>query len=290
MNERDRNSGHVEAFRNLFCNSPKMTEDNSNSNDHPAERDEDMSPYRKPAASVISFKLIYSKDDLQSRKVIHFRPEMSHQVFGEDETIFGYRTLSITINYLHNSSRCFVDVLKEGILKSTPMPQLDDIMKCLEPWLPEKFTTEKEEFLKMIENERHDNMYGALLSEFKDKQECKVFPNQKVFADYKICICDMKNEEFKEFHKRFETYIVWFIDAANFIDLDDERWMLYYVYEEFQHPETKATYRTPVGYCSVYKFFAYPNNIRTRISQFFILPSHQRRGIGSSSTRPWLGI
>lgn len=56
-------------------------------------------------------------------------------------------------------------------------------------------------------------------------------------------------------------------------------------YEEFEHPVTKEMYRSAVGYCSVYKFYAYPDNIRARISQFFILPPHQRRGIGSQLYR-----
>lgn len=30
----------------------------------------------------------------------------------------------------------------------------------------------------------------------------------------------------------------------------------------------------------MYKFFAYPDKIRPRISQFLILPTHQRKGIG----------
>lgn len=58
-------------------------------------------------------------------------------------------------------------------------------------------------------------------------------------------------------------------------------WNSLYSYEEFEHPVTKEIYRSAVGYCSVYKFYAYPDNIRTRISQFFIIPPHQRKGIGS---------
>lgn len=52
-------------------------------------------------------------------------------------------------------------------------------------------------------------------------------------------------------------------------------------YEEFEHAVDKKKYVSPVGFCSVYKFFAYPDKIRPRISQFFVLPSHQRKGIGS---------
>lgn len=46
---------------------------------------------------------------------------------------------------------------------------------------------------------------------------------------YKITACDLTDENFKELHTRFETFIVWFIDAANFIDLEDERWLIFYV-------------------------------------------------------------
>lgn len=51
-------------------------------------------------------------------------------------------------------------------------------------------------------------------------------------------------------------------------------------YEEFEHPEEKSTYISPIGFCSVYKFYAYPEHIRPRISQFFILPTYQRKGLG----------
>lgn len=40
---------------------------------------------------------------------------------------------------------------------------------------------------------------------------------------------DTSNKEFQDFHARFETFIIWFIDAANYIDLDDEKWLIFYV-------------------------------------------------------------
>lgn len=46
---------------------------------------------------------------------------------------------------------------------------------------------------------------------------------------YKISLCDLQNEQFKEYHKRFENLIVWFIDAASLIDVDDERWLIFYM-------------------------------------------------------------
>lgn len=35
-----------------------------------------------------------------------------------------------------------------------------------------------------------------------------------------------------------------------------------------------------IGFCTVYKFFAYPDQIRARISQFIIYPPYRRSGVG----------
>nr|XP_023029651.1 histone acetyltransferase type B catalytic subunit [Leptinotarsa decemlineata]XP_023029652.1 histone acetyltransferase type B catalytic subunit [Leptinotarsa decemlineata] len=245
------------------------------------EEEEEMSCFKKDALSVVTFRVVYDKMNVEKNKYPEFKPIMAHQIFGDSESIFGYRSLSINLYYLHNSARCYVDLQASGEIKGG-LNQPDDIMKSLDQYLPENYTTEKNEFLKMIENEIHDTIFGTVLNEFKDTKKNEIIPSQEEYAKYKITLCDTKDEKFQQFHSRFETFITWFIDGANFIDLTDERWMIFYAFEEVFHPETGKPYITPVGYCTVYKFLAYPNKIRARISQFFVLPSHQKRGIGTS--------
>ena len=36
------------------------------------------------------------------------------------------------------------------------------------------------------------------------------------------------------------------------------------------------------GYATVYEYFAYPKNIRPRISQMLVLPPFQRQGLGAA--------
>lgn len=36
------------------------------------------------------------------------------------------------------------------------------------------------------------------------------------------------------------------------------------------------------GYATIYEYFAYPRNIRPRISQMLILPPLQRKGLGAA--------
>ncbi|KAJ8921508.1 hypothetical protein NQ315_003126 [Exocentrus adspersus] len=196
----------------------------------PDLRIDEEAEMKKSALSVVFFKIVYSKEDVASQ-TDQFKPEMAHQVF-LNESIFGYRSLSIGLYYLHNSARCYLDVQKtEAQVKDL---EADNIMECLEPWLPDEYTTSQTELEKMVADENHKQMFGVVLSEFKDTKE-RLFLDKEIQVNYKVTKCDAKDESFQKFHSRFETLIVWYIN----------------------------------------------DKIRARISQFFILPPLQRRGIGS---------
>lgn len=46
---------------------------------------------------------------------------------------------------------------------------------------------------------------------------------------YTVTVCSTDEDGFIEFHKRYQTLVIWFIDAANFIDLYDPRWEIMYL-------------------------------------------------------------
>ncbi|RZB62198.1 histone acetyltransferase type B catalytic subunit [Asbolus verrucosus] len=235
--------------------------------------DEEMMTYKKSSLNVVSFRIVREENDLEipTKKSNSFKPDMAHQIFGESEMIFGYRQLSIGLYYLHNSAKCYVDVQFSDQIPESDLCKADDIMKALNPWLPENYRVERDDFKKDIREENHTTIFGEVIDTFEVEN-----------SNFKITICDMKNADFKEFHQRFETFIVWYIDGANFIDLEDSRWTIFYVYEEYSNPNTNKKYCSPVAFCTVYKFYLYPNSIRPRISQFFVLPTHQKRGIGTN--------
>ncbi|XP_044262234.1 histone acetyltransferase type B catalytic subunit [Tribolium madens] len=230
--------------------------------------DDEMVLYKKLSLNVITFRTVRSKDDLEGppKKGKSFKPEMAHQIFGETEMIFGYKKLAINLFYLHNSAKCYIDVQASGKIPENDACKADDILKTLNPWLPENYRTDKNDFLGDLAVEDHSIMFGDVIHTFPGESD----------QTYKVTLCDPKNPDFRKFHQRFETLIVWFIDGANFIDLEDPRWTIFYVYEEAPN-----AHYTPIGFCTVYKFFLYPNGTRPRISQFFVLPTYQKRGIGT---------
>lgn len=44
---------------------------------------------------------------------------------------------------------------------------------------------------------------------------------------YEIYSCDVTVPHFKDYLVKMETFIYWFIDAASFVETDDERWKFF---------------------------------------------------------------
>lgn len=49
---------------------------------------------------------------------------------------------------------------------------------------------------------------------------------KREFQIYKVDKC---TRDFVEFYQRIETFALWYIDAASYIDTDDDRWQFYVV-------------------------------------------------------------
>lgn len=111
------------------------------------------------------------------------------------------------------------------------------------------------------------NPYGLLISEFKDHDK----------KQYEIYHCTNLTPGFINFHQRLQTFLLWFIDAASYIDMDDSGWNFFVMFEKY-NSEDEIRYSV-VGYASVYDYYAYPEHIRPRISQVLILPPYQSKGL-----------
>lgn len=106
---------------------------------------------------------------------------------------------------------------------------------------------------------------------------------------FEVYHCDMSVSGFRERHDLMQGWIMWLIDGASYIDVDDERWEFLTMYEKTGdhasngngHMNGSSARYHFVGYCTVYRYYAYPDKLRPRISQFLILPPFQRLGLGT---------
>ncbi|KAI0978314.1 hypothetical protein GJ496_002245 [Pomphorhynchus laevis] len=69
-------------------------------------------------------------------------------------------------------------------------------------------------------------------------------------------------------------------DAGNSIDLNNDRWEIFITFEEYLTSDKQKRY-APIAFCTLFKFYAYLDKIRPRVSQLLVLPPFQRRGHGS---------
>lgn len=224
------------------------------------------------ANEVISFKFIKSKEDLDDDSD-SFHPEFTHQFFGDCENIFGY--IGLHINFFYSACRLtpyFGMEYREKIkLSKSGGVEADDVYKIISDKLEIKSTTDIDTFISSLNEESSFMPLGQLISSFQLQIDERV-------EEYGVYHADSNVPGFKEYHKKMQTLILWFIDAASYIDEEDERWDYFVLH---QHLKGKETYYPFVGYATVYRYYAYPKMIRPRISQMLILPTFQKKGLGS---------
>jgi histone acetyltransferase 1 len=47
---------------------------------------------------------------------------------------------------------------------------------------------------------------------------------------FEIYQTDIETPGFREYHERLQTFVLFFIDGASYIDVDDHRWKFYLLY------------------------------------------------------------
>ncbi|CAD0204803.1 unnamed protein product [Chrysodeixis includens] len=223
---------------------------------------------------VLEFKLVRSVDDLENEDT-SFGPEMCHQVFGDNENIFGYTDLHIRLYYSAGSLQTYLGIeYTEKIEpnKSEGM-KADDVEGALTKVLAPGYVTNLDHFVSILKKDESFVPHGQMLHAFTvtpfdggDKRSFEVY------------FSEISTPGFLVYHERLQTFLLWYVDAASFIDVDDDQWTFFTVFEKFQSSEGCVRYAT-AAYATVYRYYAYPRHSRPRISQVLTLPPFRKLGI-----------
>ena len=46
---------------------------------------------------------------------------------------------------------------------------------------------------------------------------------------FEVYYCETSTPNFLKFHERLQTFLLWYVDAASFIDVDDDQWTFFTV-------------------------------------------------------------
>ncbi|XP_041982856.1 histone acetyltransferase type B catalytic subunit [Aricia agestis] len=234
----------------------------------------DLDHFVKDGCEALEIKLVRDVEDIENDD-ISFPPEMCHQVFGENENVFGYTDLKIKLyhtaaslqTYLGISYTDKLDPAKTGGLKP------DDIEGCMKKVLAPGYLKNIDLFVSSLEKDKNFTPCGTL------KHSFTVTPDdggdKRTFEVY---FSETTTPGFLPYHERLQTFLMWFVDAASYIDVDDDQWTFFTVFEKYQSSEGSIRYAT-AAYSTVYRYYAYPANTRPRVSQVLTLPPYRKLGI-----------
>ncbi|CAG2169824.1 unnamed protein product [Oppiella nova] len=244
------------------------------------------------ANESVAIQLVCSDNELDNEPHNHaikeFNPEFSHQLFGDNESIFGYSDLRVKLYYSSAKLNCFLSIgFTDKVTKDeTNGIEADDVVDTIRQKLSLKLCSSMDEFRSLLSKESQFIPYGKLMDSFSIDWKTDEKQTKRHFEIYSA---DILVPGFDAYHQRMQTFLWWLIDAASYIDADDERWQYFVVYEKRSpnglsnghlHSDAHNTYCF-VGYATVYRYYAYPQRIRPRISQFLVLPPFQKCGLGT---------
>ncbi|KAJ8670297.1 hypothetical protein QAD02_001556 [Eretmocerus hayati] len=237
-----------------------------------------LKPFIISSNDALEFKFIRSVEDLEDEDTT-FKPEMSHQVFGENETIFGYKDLQIKLYYAAGCLETYLGLTYSEKVNKLVCEDLepDEVLKKISAQLAPNPHENIDSFVQSLIKDKTFKPIGEMIYSFTVEDEDQI----RTFEVYKA---NMECKGFREYHQRLQTFVLWYIDAANFIDIDDDQWDYFNMFERYQADDNSVRYAT-VGFATIYQYYAYPHHKRPRIAQVLILPPFQNMGLGSHLLR-----
>ncbi|XP_068184657.1 histone acetyltransferase type B catalytic subunit [Antennarius striatus] len=232
-----------------------------------------LAEYKCDTNEAVSLKLVRFPEDVDDDSTT-FHPEYSHQLFGDDEIAFGYKGLQIQLYYTAgNLSTLFKVKYSSKVTEVFDCVEPDDVEGKIHEIIPAGFTCNTDDFISLLEKEANFKPFGTLLHSYT------VHSEEAGELTYQIHKADITCPGFHEYHERLQTFLMWFIETASFIDADDDRWDFFLLFEKY-NKDGETLYAT-VGYMTVYNYYVYPDKTRPRVSQMLILPPFQGEGHGA---------
>ena len=166
--------------------------------------------------------IVRNRSEIDDDTASSFHPEFAHQIFGENECIFGYKDLKIRLFYTAGPLNIYMgikytsrieDIQNDG-LKSDAVDGA--ISKLLTTGC---YYTNIDEFLSKLDKEESFVPFGEKLYSWDIENE------NNTHRTFEIYECNIDTPGFLGYHARLQTFLLWFVDAASYIDTTDRQWM-----------------------------------------------------------------
>eukprot|EP00798_Chlamydomonas_sp_ICE-L_P003312 gene3312-13339_t len=228
-----------------------------------------------PADEVVNFRMLTSStaDALQAEidaGGAEFNGEFFHQHFnleGREEQIRGYIGLNVNIWISAHTLHMWLDIKYEK-----RKPGADKLEKIFgESGPPGGFLSSRQAFVDTVTCEISSMPDILALGEEVCSMSVAGGQSNVKIMRYNLAKTDAA---VKAIHARMEPLMLFFIDGASSIDAEDDMWELLLALK----PQPNGG--NLLGLQTLYKFWAYPDSNRLRLSQVLVLPPYQGIGIG----------
>lgn len=174
--------------------------------------------------------LVRSKRDFEDPS-LSFRPLMAHQIFGDTENIFGYKGLRVRLLYTAGAMHIYLGIeFDQKVSDETSDIKPDDVVATIADALPNGcYFVNLDEFYKTLEKTVMFRPFGEKLAEFRRTPEPATtltngYGDVSLERHFEFYYCNFKEAAFFNYFSRLQTFVLWFIDAASYIDTDDPQW------------------------------------------------------------------
>lgn len=237
-----------------------------------------------------------------------FHPTFTNQFFGDEQKIVGYKDLKI---YLALTPLSWFPCYK--IAYSYKEDNADDIEKMFNAFIDSSIFNKNEDAFK---HQLNKELGISNFSDFESKDSSKLelvdschvnindssdLKGSRVFNIYRYKIDYI--DKFYDYHLNIQKIMLFFINGASEIPVKEGRWYEYLIYDEEMNNRVKEENKETndemlitdknknnnntnnrnsklVGMSTVAHFHMSAVSFRTMISQFFIQPNYQRKGLG----------
>ena len=113
--------------------------------------------------------------------------------------------------------------------------QADNVIEKLETVIPPGYATNLDVFAASLEKDALSfHPPGELMHSFEkvwtsraDDKKKPATNGHSAAKTYEVYVADGTVPKFAEYHRKMESFILWFIDAASMLDSEDVRWKFY---------------------------------------------------------------
>lgn len=142
-------------------------------------------------------------------------------MFGENESIVGYKDLKVRMYYTAGPLNLFLGYKYSARVDERDGLKADDVIGKISQLLTNGcYFTSIDEFCSKLDKDGSFVPLGEMVDALTVTQNGKD-------RNFEFYHCDVTTPGFAAFHTRLQTFVMWFVDAASYIEIDDPQWMFF---------------------------------------------------------------